>query len=358
MRAEAIIMKGDILSSTDSAAYGAKLSGVEVVPNFAQPLAVEITKKLSKIHNCEMPQLQAAGDMFSAALGASASGRRPFIACSSPLAYETFSAPFMRLPFVAVNVSRSMNGVKSDHSTVMALRDAGYLMFFPETNQEIHDTIIHAYKVCEDQKVLLPAIVNIDGIPNFMEPVQIATEQALKGFLGKIQPKLDVKKPAQLDIYSDSYDQARLQMGKAMENATELIKKTGEKWKQKFRRDYSLIERFMTDDADVVIVIMGYHSATAKAAVQKLRAQGKKVGVLRVRVFRPWPSAEVEAALKTAKKVIIFDQAVSVGIGGILRAHVGKGSSLICLGKYPSEKDFMDAVARVEKSEKDLKLWL
>src|SRR3989338_5855626 len=275
-----VTMKGDILSSTDAAAYGAKLSGVEVVPNFPQPLAVEITKKLSKIHSCEMPHLQSAGDMFAAALGASAVGRRAFVACSSPLSYETFSAPFMRLPFVAVNISRSMHGVKPDHATIMALRDAGYLMFFPESNQEIHDTILHAYKVCEDQKVLLPAIVNIDGIPNFMEPVQVATDQALKGFLGKLSAKLDVKKPAQLDIYSDSYDQGRLQMGKAMENSIDLIKKTGEKWKQKFRRDYGLVEKFMTEDADVIIVIMGYHSATAKAAAQRMRSQGKKVGVL------------------------------------------------------------------------------
>lgn len=355
---EAIIMKGDILSSTDSAAYGAKLSGAEVVPNFPQPFAVEITKKLAKLHNCAMPELQSAGDMFSAALGASAVGRRAFIACSSPLSYETFSAPFMRLPFVAVNVSRSLHGVKSDHSTIMALRDAGYLMFFPESNQEIHDTVIHAYKVCEDSKVLLPAIVNIDGLPNLMEPVQIATDQALKGFLGKLPVKLDVKKPATLDIYSEQYDQGRLQMSKAMENSLDLIKKTGEKWKQKFRREYSLVERFMTDDAETIIVIMGYHSATAKAAVKRLRESGKKVGVLRIRVFRPWPKSAVDAVLASAKKILVFDQAISVGIGGILRTHIGKGSALVCLGKYPSEKDFMDAVVRVEKSEKDLKLWL
>jgi len=91
---------------------------------------------------------------------------------------------------------------------------------------------------------------------------------------------------------------------------------------------------------------------------KKLREQGKKVGVLRIRVFRPWPKAAVESVLQNAKRVLVFDQSVSVGIGGILKTHVGRGSSLICLGKYPGEKDFIDAVARVEKSEKDLRLWL
>lgn len=349
-------MKGDILSATDSAAYGAKSAGVEAVPNFPAPLAVEIAKKLGKIHNCDIFELSSSSDVFSAATGSTAVGRRTLVPASSPLAYEAFSAPFLRLPFVAVNVARSLHGVKPDHTAIMALRDAGYVMYFPESNQEIHDTIVLAYRVGEDQKVLLPSIVNID-FPTLMEPVQPATEHSMKGFLSKLPARLDVKKQTVLDIYSDSYDSGRLQMSKAMENAAELVKKAGEKWKQKFHREFGLVEKYMTDDAETVIVIMGYHSPTAKAAVQKLRAQGKKVGVLRVRVFRPWPALAVSEALQN-KKVLVFDQAVSVGIGGILRAHIGRGSSLVCLGKYPSEKDFMDAVVRVEKSEKDLKLWL
>src|SRR3989338_3427240 len=140
-------MKGEILSATYAAAYGAKLAGVEAVPNFPAPLAVEIAKKLSKIHNCDIFELGSAGSAFAAALGSAAVGKRVFVPASSPLSYEVFSAPFMRLPFVAVNVSRSMHGIKQDNSAVMALRDCGYLMFFPESNQEIFDTVIQAYRV-------------------------------------------------------------------------------------------------------------------------------------------------------------------------------------------------------------------
>lgn len=351
-------MKGDILSSTESAAYGAKAAGVQSVPHFPAPLSSEIARALSKIHNCKIFDVESAGSAFAAALGSSAVGLRTFVPCSSPISYESLAAPFMRLPFVAVNVSRSLHGVKPDYAAVMALRDSGYLMFFPETNQEIFDSVLLAYRIGEDSKVLLPSIINLDGLPNLMEPLQPATDQSVKTFLPKFNaPKLDVKKPLMFDVYSDNHQEGKLQLSKAMDNAADLVNKVGEKWKQKFHRFHGLVDRFMTEDAETIIVTMGYHSATAKAAVKRLREQGKKVGVLRIRVFRPWPAAAVQSVLD-GKKVLVFDQAVSTGIGGILRAHVGKGSSLICLGKYPSEKDFMDAVARVEKSEKDLKLWL
>ena len=353
-------MKGELLSSTDAAAFGAKASFVEMVPSFANPFSVEIAKKLAKIHQCDIFDVPTAGDAFASALGCVAAGKRTFIPASSPLSQDVFSAPFMRLPFVVANVARSLHSAKSDHSAAMLLRDAGYLMFFPEGNQELHDTIIQAYRVAEDQKVLLPAIVNIDGIPNFSEGVQPATDAAVKGFLPKFRSaRLDAKNPLHFNVNSEKYYELKLQQQKAMDNAIDLLKKTDEKWKQKFRRSYGIVERFMMEDAETVIVIMGYHSSTAKAAVKKMREAGKKVGVLRIRVFRPWPAKLVNEALASVKKVLVFDQAVSIGTGSILAAHLKRlCSSLISMGKYPSEKDFIDAVARVEKSEQDLKLWL
>ena len=359
MSIKVIFMKASILSTTESAAYGAKLAGVEVVPHFPAPFSVDIVKTLSKIHNCDVFDVTAAGDAFAAAIGSAATGKRTLIPTSSPFSYEVLAAPFMRLPFVAVNMSRSQHGIKIDHTSIMALRDAGYLMFFPETNQEIYDTVVQAYKICEDQKVMLPAIINVDGLPSFSEPVQIANDQSVKTFLTKYKAsKLDMKKPFHLDIYSNKYGDGKLQMNKGMEGALELTKKVDEQWKQKFHRSYGLVEHHTLEDAETVIVTMGYHSSTAKAAVRRMRAEGKKVGLLRIRVFRPWPREAVAKALENAKKVVIFEQAVSIGAGGILRAHIGKGSQLICLGKYPSEKDFMEAVSRVEKSDKDIKLWL
>ncbi len=351
-------MKISVLSTTESAAHGAKLAGVEIVPHFPAPFSVEIAKTLSKIHNCDIFDVSAAGDGFAAAIG-SAAGRRTFLPVSSPFSYEVLAAPFMRLPFVAVNMSRSQHGIKVDHTSVMALRDAGYLMFFPETNQEIYDTVIQAYKICEDQKVMLPAIINVDGMPSFMEPVQLVNDQSVKTFLPKYKSRLDMKKSFHLDIYSSTYGNGKLQMNKAMENVIELTNKVNEQWKQKFRRSYGLVEHYMMEDGETVIVTMGYHSSTAKAAVKRMRAEGKKVGLLRVRVFRPWPRDAVAKALETVKKVVVFEQAISIGVGGILSAHIKRPvSQLICLGKYPSEKDFMEAVSRVEKSDKDLKLWL
>ncbi len=351
-------MKGELLSSMEAAAYGAKLAGVEKVPDYPAPFSADITKSLSKIHKCDIYEAESVSTAFASALGAAAAGKRAFLPVSSPLSTETFTAPFMCLPFVVVNVSRSLHGVRSDHAAVMALRDAGYLMFFPENNQEIYDSIILAYKVCEDSKVMLPAIINIDGIHNFSEPVLTATDQSAKGFLSGLPKRLDVKKPMNLDVYQENYDELKLQQTKAMEFALEVLAKTNEKWKQKFHREFTPTESFMIEDAETVIVTMGYHSSTAKAAAKTMRSAGKKVGVLRIRVFRPWPKNEVDNALAKAKKILVFDQAISTGIGGILTAHIKRGSSLISLGKYPSEKNFVEAVEKIEKSDKDLKLWL
>lgn len=342
----------------EAAAYGAKLATVEKVPDFPAPYSSEIVKALKKIHKCDIFEVESGASAFESALGVAATGRRAFLPMSSHISNEALTAPFMRLPFVVLNVSRSLHGVKSDHTAIMALRDAGYLMFFPENNQEVYDSIILAYKVCEDQKILLPAIVNVDGIHNLTEPVITATDQSVRGFLVGLPRRIDVKRPLNLDVYQENYEELKLQQTKAMESALEVLAKTNDKWKQKFHREFTPVEQFMLEDAETIIVTMGYHSSTAKAAVKKMRAEGKKVGVLRIRVFRPWPKELVANALSKAKKVIIFDQAVSVGMGGILHAHVKRGSTLISLGKYPSEKDFADAVEKVNKADKDIKIWL
>ncbi len=343
------------MSSTEVAAHAAKVSFVESVPNYPAPLSIEITKVLEKNHTCDIFDVESNSSAISAAMGA-AFTKRVFLPVSSPLTEEAFSAPFMRLPFVMANVSRSIHSKQSDHSAIMALRDSGYLIFLPESNQEIYDTIIQAYMISEDPKVMLPSIVNIDGPSDFSEVVQLSTEQTTKSMLAKYNPKrLDPKKPATSSMFSEDYDELYIQQQKAMENAVGVIKKVNEKWKAKFHRSYDMVEQFMTEDADTIIVIAGYHSTTAKAAIKKLREAGKKIGLLRIRVFRPWPKDGF--AVLEGKKVIVFDQAVSLGSGGILHNHL-KGSSVISLGKYLSEKDFIDVVDKVDKTEGDAVIWL
>ncbi len=347
-------MKGLLLSTTDSAAYGAKLAGVEVVPHFPAPFSVEIARRLGEISKIDIFDVDSSSSAISAALGASAAGKRVLVPVSSPLTYEAFTAPSLRLPFVMLNISRSLHGVKSDLTAAMTLRDAGYFSIFPETNQEVYDSVILAYKIIEDSKIMLPALINVDGLANFSEPVQVAND--VKGFLNKPIKKLDAKKPMNIDLFTSDYGELVLQHQKALENILDVLPKAEEKWKAKFRRSYGFVEKFMTDDADIIIVIMGYHSSTAKSAVKRLRSMGKKVGVLRIRVFRPWPSEEVKKALE-GKKVVVFDQAVSLGARGVLASHIKGASSVISLGKYLSEKDFIDVAARVEKSD-NLRIWL
>jgi pyruvate ferredoxin oxidoreductase alpha subunit len=347
-------MKGLLLSATDAVAYGAKLAGVEVVPHFPAPFSVEIAKRLSEISKTDVFEVDSSSSAIAAALGASAAGKRVLVPVSSPLTYEAFSAPSMRLPFVMVNISRSLHGIKSDLTAAMALRDAGYISMFPETNQEIYDSVILAFRIAEDPRVALPVLINIDGLANFSEPVQVAND--IKGFLGKVPKHLDAKKPMNIDLFAQDYSELAMQHQKALENVLDVLPKAEEKWKAKFRRTYGLVEKFMTDDADIIMVTMGYHTSTAKSAVKRLRSMGKKVGVLRIRVFRPWPSEEIRKVLE-GKKVVVFDQAVSLGARGVLASHIKGASSVISLGKYLSEKDFIDVITRVEKSD-NLRLWL
>jgi pyruvate ferredoxin oxidoreductase alpha subunit len=337
-------MKGELLDSHESAILGARLSRIEFLADHHGSLMAN--KKLRDfINDLEVMNVKSQSAAVSAAIGAEACGKRAFLFPERIESVKEFAAAsHMRLPLVVVSSNTSI------------LRDLGWLIFLPEGNQEILDTVIQAYKVCEDSKVLLPAAVEADFL--IRETVYAPSDKAVDRFLPKLKlkHKLDLHNPLILNTEDDFRDQQQ----KAMQNALKLMDNANEKWKLKFKREYPAVEKYFAD-SDYMMVISGPDSTTAKSAVNKLREQGENVGLLRLRVLRPFPLDKLETGLKNAKKVAVIDKQVSIGSSGILYSEIGKlaafSSNFITM-KRLDENDIFNAYKRLKESEKEERVWI
>lgn len=323
-------MRQLLLSSAESAAYGAKLSGAESAPHYPQPFATEIIKKLERL-DVDVFDVPSQSDALNAAIGCAISGRRTFLATSfvNELG-DILRIVQMRLPIVVADVSRAPGFFKPERN-LAAFLEAGWLVFVPESNQELVDTIIRCYRICEDSKVMLPAVVSIDHA-DFYEPVSLPSEQMIKNFLPK-QLKAMGKRPA-------AYMPKEQNIKHAVEAAAKLHAKINESWNKKFRRAYALAEHYMTEDAERVIITAGMHTATANAAASAMRKQGERVGLLRMASLNPFPDISSLAG----KNIAVVDSSQ------LLYNEVAKRvkcSSFVL--HSPSEKDFMNVFNGMKK---------
>lgn len=341
-------MKTDLLSGLEAAAYGARLAKVDMVPDFPMPGISRITDKIRGF--CQVFDVDSQGSVLTAAMGATACEKRSFFAVNSINALQDFlNASLMRLPLVAAGMPNPV------------LRDIGWILFMPSSNQEIFDTVVQAYRICEDNNVLLPGFVSI-GLPELREPVILPTEQSIRGFLPRLrlQSKIDAKKPMAIDIPGDNLE-LRLQQHKAMENAVKIIQKTYDVWKKKFRRSYSLVESYCMEDAETAVVAAGPECLTAKVAVNRLREQGDKVGLLRLRVIRPLPSEEIKNHLKNVKHVAVVENSASPGSSGILYKDVKECYSGLCssfLSSRLNEDDFINIFKQIKNLNMPERFWM
>ncbi len=330
-------MKSDLISGTGAVSYALKLARAEVIVN--NPMSCNNIAKID--FPCEVFDAESPSSAVSYAVASELLEKRTFLTEIS----DASLLSFMRLPVV----SASFNNI-------LSLRDSGTILFLPESNQEILDSVIQAYRLCEDNKVMLPASINMD-LPRLRENVSLFTEQSVDKFLPKLKlhNKIDIKHPLSFGVYDCDSD-FMVQMQKAMENAKNLIEKLGETWSKKFRRPFSCLEEYMTEDAEFVFVVYGSNSMTCKAVVNRLREQGEKVGVLRIRIARPWPDVKLDA-----KKVAVIDD-ISLGSSGILYTELRKNYSGFC-SDYISygqmnEKDFEQIFERLKKGDKEERVWL
>jgi pyruvate ferredoxin oxidoreductase alpha subunit len=223
-------------------------------------------------------------------------------------------------------VNRALSGninIHCDHSDTMGCRDTGWIQLYSENCQEAYDNVIQAFKIGENPDVLLPVMVCLDGfiLSHTMEVLDTLDDDKVKGFVGEYAPKyplLDTANPVTygpLDL-TDYYFEHKRQEIEGMSHAPAAVIETGKAFGELSGRSYGLLDEYMTDDAERIIVIMGSAAGTAKQAVDNLRDKGEKVGVLKIRMFRPFPGKEIKEVLSGAKAVAILDRACSFGLGG------------------------------------------
>jgi len=267
---------------------------------------------------------------LSACVGASAAGSRTYSATTSQglmlMAEVCFNAAGMRLPIIMSIANRALGAplsIWNDQQDSISLRDAGWLQFYAEDNQEATDLHLLAYKVAEDHSIQLPAFVCFDGfiLSHTYEPIDMLTQEDVDKYLPKFSPyeRLDAADPISFGMYAtpDYYLEFRYEMDKALKDAKGVIAKAGKEFGDMFGRDYSaLIEGYKLDDAETAIVAMGSICGTVKDAIDEMRASGKKVGLLKIRVFRPFPSEEIAKMLAHVKRVAVLDKNISLGAKG------------------------------------------
>jgi pyruvate ferredoxin oxidoreductase alpha subunit len=334
------------------------------------------------VANCEIDAdyitVESEFSALSACLGASAAGSRVYSATTSQglaLMFEVcFNCAGMRFPVVMSIVNRALGAplsIWNDQQDSVSLRDSGWLQLYAEDNQEATDLHYLAYKTAEDHRILLPALVCFDGfiLSHTYEPVDTITQEQVDGYLPPFKPyqRLDAADPISFGLFAspDYYMEFRYAVDQAMDEARTIIPEAGKEFGEMFGRDYSgLVEEYRLDDADMAIVAMGSICGTVKDAIDEMRETGKKVGLLKLRCFRPFPSREVKKALKGVSTVAVLDKNISLGSKGAVALEVRDalyGSQIavhgyiIALGgRDVRKKDIAAVVAQAEAGKGDI----
>jgi len=332
------------LTGNEAVAYAMKQINPDVVAAYPITPQTSLVQKFADFVadgevDAEMILVESEHSAMSACVGSAAAGARTMTATSAnglALMWEiVYIAASSRLPIVMPVVNRALSGpinIHCDHSDTMGARDSGWLQLFSEDAQEAYENTIQAVRIAEHPDVLLPVMVTLDGfiISHGMENVELFGTEKIKEFIGEYKAEhslLDLKNPytfGPLDLY-DYYFEHKRQQAEAMRNAPEVVKKVGEEFARTFGRDYApgLVEPYKLDDAEVAIVALGSTCGTTKAVVDEMRQEGKKVGLLKIRAFRPFPRAEIVQNLKGKKAVAVFDRSDSFNaVSGPLYSEV------------------------------------
>lgn len=333
------------MSGNEAVAYAIRQINPDVMPAFPITPSTEIPQMVSAyIANgkvdTEFIPVESEHSAMSAAIGAEAAGARTITATSSAglalMWEELLLAASNRMPIVMALVNRTLSGpinINCDHTDGMGARDTGWIQIYSENNQEAYDNFIQAFPIAEDERVHLPVMICQDGFitSHAVENIELLEDGTVKNFVGEYNPQeflLNPGKPIAVGPYSVSNYamEARKNQELAMENSKEVILEVAKKFAEMSGRQYGLFEEYKTGDADYIMLIMGSAAGTAKEAVDELREQGKRVGVLKLRVFRPFPEKEIAEALKNCKAVAIMDRCESYnGNSGPLGSEVTAG---------------------------------
>lgn len=373
-----------VIMGNHALSYGATLARVQVIAAYPITPQTQVVELLSEIVadkklNAEFIKVESEHSAMAACIGASSAGARAFTASSSQglaLMHELLHwAAGARLPIVMADINRALAppwSIWTDQNDSLSQRDTGWMQFYCQSNQEVLDTLIQAYKVTE--QVLMPAMIILDAfsLSHTYEIVDIPEQDLVDEFLPPFdyKYKLDVNDPRAFGGLTtpDWYMEFRYKMHEAQRSAIDIIKKEGKLFGKLFGREYSTVDPYMTDDADIIMITSGTAASTARFTVDMLRKKGIKVGNLRMRVLRPFPFEDVRNYLSKAQKVVIIDRDVSFGYHGIWAQEVKSAlygysdvpvySFIAGLGGrdiFPSTiEGIIDKVVKLDKPDKDL----
>ena len=333
------------LSGNEASATAMKQINPDVVAAFPITPSTEIPQYFSTFVangtvDTEFVAVESEHSAMSACIGAEAAGARAMTATSANgLSYMwemIYIASSLRLPIVMSLVNRAVSGplnIHNDHSDAMGVRDSGWIMLFSENNQEAYDNLLMAHRIAEHKDVLLPLMVCQDGFitSHSIENIMLEEDKEVKKFVGEYKPEhylLNKKEPiaiGPLDLQAYLFEH-KAQQGEAMKKAKEVILEVSKEFEKWTGRSYGLFEQYKLDDADIAIVCMNSTAGTTKFVIDKLRSQGIKAGLLKIRVFRPFPADEIAKALSHVKAVAVLDKADSLnGAGGALFQDITSG---------------------------------
>jgi len=326
------------LSGNEAAATAMKQINPDVVAAFPITPSTEIPQYFSTFVSngsvdTEFVAVESEHSAMSACIGAEAAGARAMTATSAnglSLMWEMiYIASSLRLPIVMSLVNRAVSGplnIHNDHSDAMGVRDAGWIMLFSENNQEAYDNLLMAHRIAEHKDVMLPLMVCQDGFitSHSIENIELVEDDKVKEFVGKYNPEhylLNRKEPmaiGPLDVQTYLFEH-KYQQAEAMRNAKKVVKEVSEEFEKLTGRKYSFFEEYKLEDAEIAIVCMNSTAGTTKYVVDSLREKGIKAGLLKIRMFRPFPAEEIAEALGHLKAVAVMDKADSLnGAGGAL----------------------------------------
>jgi pyruvate ferredoxin oxidoreductase alpha subunit len=332
----------EMLTGNSAAAWGVRLAEADYIPAYPVTPQTEIIETLAKwisdgFMDARFVTMDSEHSMITAAGAASATGARAFTATSSQgLLYGfemLYTVAGWRVPLVMVNVARGLSApitLEPDHNDILSARDSGFLQIHCETCQEVLDSILLAYRMAEDERILLPVLVNMDGfhLSFTREPVEIPGIEDVRKFLPQYNPKHAFFKASQpmaqgiAVLGGPIYSYFKYQMHLACMKGLEVYKEISEEFERVFGRRHDTVERYLTDDAEYILIMSNSFSTLGKAAVKRAREKGIKAGLLKLRLLRPFPDEDLKSAIKGCKAVAVLDQNISIGKGGILYSEI------------------------------------
>lgn len=323
-----------------AAAEAVKQANVDVISAYPITPQTHIVEHLSELvangeFDAEFFCVESEHSALSVCVGAAATGARTFTCTSSQglalMSEITYIASGLRLPMLMIIANRTISSplsIWNDHSDTMTIRDCGWIQFFVENGQEVYDHVFAAYRLAEDRNVLFPVIINMDGfiLSHVIEPIEMIEQEKIDQFLPPYQPlhRLHPDHPVTMGAFAlpSIFAETKKAQEEALRSSMPKIIETWKAFGDMTGRYYNPVETYKTEDANTLLVTMGSCGETASVAVDKMREEGRSVGLVKIRLWRPFPFDDFKQAVLHAKQLVVIDRAISVGACGPVASEV------------------------------------